>query len=1517
MAEYLDDQSDTHLVVGSVETINGMTSPELAAAKAASRAAEAYIHIARGDVTVLRQQMLDMGDDNTITPVEKIQLRSTWNLIISEKPIIIDTADKVGLIDPDDATVTAYELAYQELQDFIQPMLKDLTTSWTVDGAAFDTAITTYYSARNSLYNKIEETRIEAGSGGEVSYDDLVDGFTYEDPLIPGQFKGTVIPTNVTLIANAAYKSIILSWDDQANLTNLEYYEVQVSDDESDWYSLEFDGTDWKKTLNGETIWLGNLLVHANIPLKGTSEEPIGSTLHYRVRRKTILDARSNWTVSESNATETTLAVSLGDIAANSIYASNVVANFLEAAFASLTDFLLVGDAGGFIGKGYVGDTPPVGAQRVRMDKNELTIEFFSKGEWVTTLKLGGDENGGFFPNAQLRAVAKTGAVDELLALPWGYKAPDGALIYGFEGNTDDQNGGENWDQEVNVETSSDAAARGDSGLKASSGDGGTLIDTVVTDLEIDDDFSSALFFDVDDFIIGTAEVSDLTCPAGSALSGTSFNLYKPVTTRGLQDLTITGSPASGARIGLFGGFAHSLRFKIDGGTEQSYSITPLAPTSPTVALVERYQTGVYSAGNAYTFMPVRIHTALGDKYYIHFHSTGGYPNDPALTYPEAFAGYTKIDIAVDKAPPDTYVQTVVNALQSKGLSDKWVFTRNSESLIVTHQHAGACPAMSDTLHQPLTFGLHLSTLTSGASSTHYDSWAEIAALFNTAITGSVAYTPGTMRFTSPTAGDGSSMRAKEGFGPFPFLKHSGATIGAYPDGEDNNGASEAVSVSFGSGGDIEILTDVSGFTKEQVAAEVTTAVSSHDSFTASNEGSGVVRASSVIKGPLTDYVDVDSGITFAKVSDGATGESRDFIDINSDGGYSPVNSLGDNTYAKYWDELFNVGDNKVVVMVGEAANIRYRYGTLNESTKAITWEAAYYSVPMVEDRETKNVYQLGENLFLAVAPWRSVPTIDEYTFVIFTLDPENPGTYTLGTAFTTGFPEVPQGTGHFKASYGIRAGLGVSVIDDGVFTLTLSWRTEDETEYASLLVWMAWSGYTISVSGYEELTRDPGYQNDNLKSIGLKDGKIVYRTWVRDIVVGDYNSATRAITNMTTTEDPTISITSVDNATVNWHSMVNKDRFILEGEGYPTGQNGLVSYIMLPVKITSSNGLVFGPDVRLTTAYLDGSFGNEPLVSNKVLDTNLITSFVGLLQSNTPSHRLAQYIGHRISLVGDPTLTEVFDHTRYSGTTASGTTLVPIPILATLSDKGNLIVGFFSTYMDRLNATHFEFKGSSLSFKFKENKLTWLMGIADDTVSGEMVITAGLHLFGFSYSASDDKLSVYLDEDVIETNTTSATLISKGDGSFKLELIGTPFDIKIDELFISPEDVISLDQYLAYLDSPLPWTEYLDVDTDLALVPKSGGRVIIDSGLVVLGDLTSEDPPVTVKGATGNTGATGDTGDPGAQGIQGIQGEQGDQGDQGEVGDNYWQGSDRTISTSAPTSGDGDNDDFWFRYDA
>ena len=117
------------------------------------------------------------------------------------------------------------------------------------------------------------------------TYYDMIYGFEKEG--------GTKSPDAPTLMrCNSDGSMIFISWDRQYNLTNFKYYEVQVSDDGVDWYSIEFDGTDWNDTLDATTIEYGNNLLHTKIPY---NEDDSGRTLSYRVRTVTYDDTASDW----------------------------------------------------------------------------------------------------------------------------------------------------------------------------------------------------------------------------------------------------------------------------------------------------------------------------------------------------------------------------------------------------------------------------------------------------------------------------------------------------------------------------------------------------------------------------------------------------------------------------------------------------------------------------------------------------------------------------------------------------------------------------------------------------------------------------------------------------------------------------------------------------------------------------------------------------------------------------------------------------------------------------------------------------------------------------------------------------------------------------------------------------------------------------------------------------------------------------------------------------------------------
>jgi hypothetical protein len=229
------------------------------------------------------------------------------------------------------------------------------------------------------------------------SFEDLDNGY-----VAPSG--GTTVPTVPTVGALGAFKSVAIYWDVQSNLTNFANYEVQVSTDDSNWYSLDFDGAGLE-TAGNTTPWSATVLVHAPLPLNGTDDAPTASTWYYRVRRvtKAATDNTSAWSTSVS---ADALPTQPGDLAANSIYANNIRAgeitadkldaDVLNAQIANINSSLQISDTVGFVA-GQLG-TPSQGDRRAFLDDNEIAIEDYYHGEWRPVAKMGsvdqqGDSN--------------------------------------------------------------------------------------------------------------------------------------------------------------------------------------------------------------------------------------------------------------------------------------------------------------------------------------------------------------------------------------------------------------------------------------------------------------------------------------------------------------------------------------------------------------------------------------------------------------------------------------------------------------------------------------------------------------------------------------------------------------------------------------------------------------------------------------------------------------------------------------------------------------------------------------------------------------------------------------------------------------------------------------------------------------------------------------------------------------------------------------------------------------------
>lgn len=180
----------------------------------------------------------------------------------------------------------------------------------------------------------------------------------------------TTIPITPTLSGYGNYKSIELYWDYQKNLINLKHYEVQVSEDGSNWYSLEFADGLWKKSLNEYTTTTTPFLVHTNIPNDtDTDGNAIGRTLQYRVRRRTKADAISSW----DYVTVTSTVVDNGDIAANAITSNQIQTGTLNALVGNFSNKIYVGDTG-YSGVTKKDTNPSIGDTGVYLDGDEVTL---------------------------------------------------------------------------------------------------------------------------------------------------------------------------------------------------------------------------------------------------------------------------------------------------------------------------------------------------------------------------------------------------------------------------------------------------------------------------------------------------------------------------------------------------------------------------------------------------------------------------------------------------------------------------------------------------------------------------------------------------------------------------------------------------------------------------------------------------------------------------------------------------------------------------------------------------------------------------------------------------------------------------------------------------------------------------------------------------------------------------------------------------------------------------------------
>lgn len=270
----------------------------------------------------------------------------TWTMRGQDLPL--GTVVTINLADPSMST-TAIVISVG--RDFDRPM-----RSYTAIGISAYETFTSVVSGGQGVDVAAQQDLVEKSLSVMPTFADLQDGYT--------EGGGTTIPTVPTVpTAKGVFKGAYLVADVQPNLTNFSHFEWQVSEDESDWYSLKFDLTDWKDVLDAVTEWPTVLLTHPTPLVVGGDGTASGRVLYYRVRRATKSAVVSGWS---DVATVTTLAIDAGDYVANSVatavlQAGAVTAEKIKAGEITARELAFADDAGAPVFDGW--DEIPAGSE--------------------------------------------------------------------------------------------------------------------------------------------------------------------------------------------------------------------------------------------------------------------------------------------------------------------------------------------------------------------------------------------------------------------------------------------------------------------------------------------------------------------------------------------------------------------------------------------------------------------------------------------------------------------------------------------------------------------------------------------------------------------------------------------------------------------------------------------------------------------------------------------------------------------------------------------------------------------------------------------------------------------------------------------------------------------------------------------------------------------------------------------------------------------------------------------------
>ena len=141
--------------------VQGLVIEEATDVEAAKDAANA----AQLSANTANNTLADIAADNKLTAVEKQAAANEWGIINRERASIQAQASALGIV----SELNDYDYTYAVLNDYITPLLQDISSTSAIDGATFRDKWSYFYEYRQRLLNKMAAVAATRADWARVS----------------------------------------------------------------------------------------------------------------------------------------------------------------------------------------------------------------------------------------------------------------------------------------------------------------------------------------------------------------------------------------------------------------------------------------------------------------------------------------------------------------------------------------------------------------------------------------------------------------------------------------------------------------------------------------------------------------------------------------------------------------------------------------------------------------------------------------------------------------------------------------------------------------------------------------------------------------------------------------------------------------------------------------------------------------------------------------------------------------------------------------------------------------------------------------------------------------------------------------------------------------------------------------------------------------------------------------------------------------------------------------------------